>query len=69
MVAFIEFSSEFPTWSAFTFWVVAITIFLSIGFTVVVFIGGLGDLRYLIKSLDEEPGNDGDDCQVDHMAR
>ena len=47
----VEFSESIKFWSAFTFWFVAINIFITIGFTFVVIIGGIFDLKYLFKAL------------------
>jgi hypothetical protein len=54
MTSLITFSPQFPGWSAFTFWAVAISIPLTLAFTLAIFIGGLRDLAYLLRSLDEE---------------
>lgn len=53
-LAWIDFDPNLGFWSPFTFWVLIISVILTIGFTVAIFIGGIGDLRYLIRSLDEE---------------
>ena len=50
----IKFSPELGWWSSGTFWVVVISLILNLGFTVVVIIGGIGDLRYLLRAMDEE---------------
>jgi hypothetical protein len=55
MLAFIQFSSQFAWWSAFTFWIVIVSIVITLGFTLVVFSAGIGDLRFLITSMDEPP--------------
>ena len=55
MLAFITFSSEFGVWSAAIFWSVVISTVLTLGFTIVVFIGGLSDLRFLLNAMNEEP--------------
>jgi hypothetical protein len=52
MLGFITFSSEFGLSSAFTFWMVVLSIILTLGFTVVVFFGGLADLRFLLRAMD-----------------
>lgn len=64
MIAFIEFTTDFGIWSPFTFWMVLISIVLTLGFTVVVFFGGLGDLRFLLKALDDQPSDATDDGRV-----
>jgi hypothetical protein len=53
MFAFIQFNSKFAGWSAFSFWVVVVSIMITLGFTVVVFFGGIGDLKFLLRSMDE----------------
>jgi hypothetical protein len=62
MLAWIEFS--FRGWSVFTFWTVIISVILTLGFTVVVFIGGLGDLKYLLQAMGEESVDESDDGSV-----
>ena len=62
--AWIEFSDGLWPWSAFTFWMVLISVVLTLGFTVAVFIGGLGDLRFLLRALDEEAVDRTDDGRV-----
>lgn len=64
MIAFIDFTTDFGIWSPFTFWMVLISIILTLGFTVVVFFGGLADLRYLLSALDEERTDESDDGRV-----
>ena len=54
MLAFIKFNPQWYAWSAFTFWTVLISIVITLGFTVVVFVGGLSDLRFLLRSMDEQ---------------
>ncbi len=61
MIGFIEFDPSLGYWSPFTFWTVVISVVLTLGFTVVVFIGGIVDLRYLLKSMDEEAPDASDD--------
>ena len=63
-LALIRFSEQFGGWSAFTFWAVVISVILTLGFTVVVFFGGLADLRYLLRALDEERTDESDDGRV-----
>lgn len=60
----IHFSDDFYAWSAVTFWVTFVSIVLTLGFTFVIFIGGLFDLRFLIRSLDEVPEEHNDDGRV-----
>ena len=57
--ATIKFDEQLKAWSSFTFWVVVVSVIVTLGFTVVVFIGGLGDLRYLLKSLNEPRESEG----------
>lgn len=54
MLAWINFSRELGPWSPFTFWMVIVSVLLTLGFSVVVFFGGLADLRFLLHALDEE---------------
>lgn len=60
----IEFSENIKFWSAFTFWFVAVNIVVTIGFTVVVIIGGVFDLKFLFKSLKEQTMDESDDGRV-----
>ena len=60
----IEFSEGIKFWSAFMFWFVAINIFLTIGFTFIVIVGGIFDLKFLFKSLKEEAVDEADDGRV-----
>lgn len=60
----IHFSPELGLWSSITFWVVVISIVLNLGFTIVVAIGGLSDLRFLLNALDEERVDESDDGRV-----
>ena len=64
MLAMIQFSPELGLWSKAVFWYVVINIILCLGFTVVVIIGGIGDLRFLLKSMDEEEVDEADDGRV-----
>lgn len=64
MLGFIRFDPSLGLWSPFTFWTVVISVILTLGFTVVVFFGGLSDLRYLLKSMDEEAPDASDDGRV-----
>jgi hypothetical protein len=64
----IRFSPELGWWSSGTFWVVAISLILNFGFTVVVIIGGIGDLRYLLRAMDEERVDETDDGRVSTPA-
>jgi hypothetical protein len=64
MLAWIKFAENVSRWSAFTFWAVIISVVLTLGFTVVVFIGGLADLRFLLRALDEERVDAADDGRV-----
>lgn len=53
-LAFIQFDPSLGWWSPFTFWTVIVSVVLTLGFTVAVLIGGLSDLRFLLKAMDEE---------------
>jgi len=64
MPAWIQFSDQLWPWSAFTFWMVVISVILTLAFTVAVFIGGMSDLRYLLRALDEEVVDRTDDGRV-----
>lgn len=64
MLAWIPFSDQLWLWSASTFWMVVISVVLTLGFTVAVFIGGLSDLRFLLSALDEEQIDRTDDGRV-----
>lgn len=52
-------------WSPFTFWFVAINVFVTLVFTVVVIIGGIFDLKFLFKSLREAEVDETDDGRVE----
>lgn len=52
-LAMIEFSESVGFWSKFVFWFAAINVIVTLGFTVVVIIGGLFDLKYLFAALKE----------------
>ncbi len=60
----IHFNPEFGFWSAMIFWMVLVSIVLTLGFTVAVFFGGLADLRYLLKAMGEEQVDETDDGRV-----
>ena len=60
----IHFSPELGWWSSGTFWIVVVSIALNLVFTVVVAIGGVGDLRFLLKAMDEEVADESDDGRV-----
>ena len=65
-IAFIEFTTDsYRAWSAFTFWTVVISMILSLGFTVVVFFGGLADLKFLLSAMDTEQVDETDDGRVE----
>ena len=57
----IEFSPELGFWSPFIFWFCLINALLSVGFTFVVIVGGLFDLRFLLHSLKNETPDETDD--------
>ena len=58
----IHFTQGF--WSVFVFWFVTISVIGTIGFTIVVIIGGLADLKYLFRALAEEQVDETDDGRV-----
>ena len=60
----IKFAAELGWWSSVTFYIVLITVFLNIGFTLVVIAGGLFDLRFLLQAMDEEQVDETDDGRV-----
>jgi hypothetical protein len=60
----IQFSSELGWWSSGTFWIVVVSIALNLVFTIVVAIGGISDLRFLLKAMDEEVADESDDGRV-----
>jgi len=65
-IAMIEFTTgDYRWWSVFTFWTVAISLVLALGFTVVVFFGGLADLKYLLGAMDTEEVDTSDDGRVE----
>ena len=64
MSAVIQFDPTLGWWGQAVFWYVVLNIVLCLGFTVVVIIGGIGDLRFLLKSLDEEQVDKADDGRV-----
>ncbi len=64
MFSFITFNPEWSGWSAFTFWTVVVSILLTLAFTVVVFFGGLSDLRFLLRALEDERVDETDDGRV-----
>ena len=60
----IHFSPELGWWSVVTFWIVAISIVLNLAFTLLVMVGGIRDLRWLLKSMDESTSDETDDGRV-----
>jgi hypothetical protein len=60
----IQFSPELGWWSIMTFWIVVISIILNLAFTLVVMVGGIRDLRWLLKSMDASTGDETDDGRV-----
>lgn len=63
MLAFISFSEKFHAWSAFVFWIVIVSVLITLAFTVVVFIGGISDLRFLVNAMNQSLGEDDEDEQ------
>lgn len=62
--ATIQFDPALGWWSPAVFWYVAISVFVCLVFCGVVFVGGLIDLRFLLRSLDEEEIDVADDGRV-----
>lgn len=60
----IQFSEQVGPWSPIIFWFVTVNAFLTIGFILVVIVGGISDLRFLLKALREESGDMTDDGRV-----
>jgi hypothetical protein len=60
----IDFSPEIGFWSAFVFWFAVVNTVATVLFTIVVIIGGVFDLRYLFKALEEAPVDETDDGRV-----
>jgi len=65
----IQFSSEIGFWSPFIYWFVLINAIFCILFTVVVIIGGVFDLRYLFRAIQEEAIDESDDGRVEQPTR
>ena len=61
----IHFSEQIGFWSKFTFWFVLINSVVSLVFVVVVTIGGLSDVRYLLRAIREQPTDFTDDGRVE----
>ena len=53
-IALITFNPEFRVASASVFWIFVVSVILTLGFTAAVFVGGLMDLKFLLKALDED---------------
>ncbi len=64
----IHFSSEIGFWSPFIFWFVLINAIGCILFTLVVIVGGISDLRFLFRALQEEAIDETDDGRVDQRT-
>ena len=60
----MQFSPETGFWSPFIFWFVVVNAFVSLGFIIVVTVGGVCDVQYLLRSLGEEPDDLADDGRV-----
>ncbi len=62
----IQFSNDpnIGPWSRFVFWFAIINTLATMGFTVVVIIGGIFDLKFLFKALREESVDVTDDGRV-----
>lgn len=50
----MQFAPELGLWSPLIFWYCLVNALLSLGFTVVVIVGGSRDLRFLLRALKEE---------------
>lgn len=61
---FIQFDPALGFWSPFVYWFVAINAILCGLFTIVVIVGGVFDLRFLFKALNEQDGDETDDGRV-----
>jgi hypothetical protein len=61
----IHFSSNIEFWSPAMFWYVAANMIVCLPFTAIVIIGGISDLRYLLRSLGEEEIDETDDGRVE----
>ena len=59
-----RFSQDVGPWSPIIFWFVTINAFLTLGFILVVIVGGLSDLRFLLRALREEAEDSTDDGRV-----
>ncbi len=60
----IQFSEQIGFWSRFIFWFVLLSTFVSMAFVIVVTIGGLSDLRFLLRAIREEPRDFTDDGRI-----
>ena len=60
----MQFSEDIYFWSSFTFWFVAVNIFVTLIFTCVIVVGGISDLRFLFNALKEERVDETDDGRV-----
>ena len=61
---FIQFDPALGFWSPFVYWFVAINAILCGLFTMVVIVGGVFDLRFLFKALNEQDSDETDDGRV-----
>lgn len=61
---FIQFDASLGFWSPFVFWFVAVNAILCGVFTLVVIVGGVFDLRFLFKALNEQDNDETDDGRV-----
>lgn len=60
----IKFSPEIGFWSKFIFWYCLVNAVATAGFTLVVIVGGLRDVKYLITALKTEAVDESDDGRV-----
>ena len=65
MFALISFSDKFHAWSAFVFWTVLVSVLITLAFTLVVFVGGIADLRFLLRAMNQPLDGDDQDGQLD----
>ncbi len=54
----IQFSDSVGFWSSFIFWYVFVNAIITVCFTLVIIVGGLVDLKYLLKQLRENTSID-----------
>jgi len=67
-VVMIHFSPNLGLWSEALFWYVAANMLVCLPFTVVVIVGGISDLRFLLRSLGEEEIDVTDNGRVEEAS-